>query len=247
MGGDLLAVADSGNRRVLFYTAGPEGVAPRGEVRVPEVPFPIRVAVLPGGEVLALDGRTRRIARLHPERGFLGWLEPAGAEGRFVPRSLAAGADGRLHVLDVGGARVLVLSAEGRVEASAAFPPEARSPSDLAVDARGDVYVVDSVARRVLVWRRGEPALAPLTPSLDEDLEFPTSIAADDEGRIYVADQDGGGVVVLGRDGSFRGRHLAMGWKEGFLRYPADLCVGPGGTLFVAERGNDRVQVFATR
>ena len=136
---------------------------------------------------------------------------------------------------------------DGRVSATIAVPGDVGFPSDLAVDGKGDVYVVDSVGRRLWVARKGEAALTALTAPLPEDFEFPASIAADDEGRIFVGDRDGGGIVVFGRDGSFRGRQMAMGWKEGFLRYPADLCVAPGGTLLVAERGNNRVQVFGTR
>jgi hypothetical protein len=36
---------------------------------------------------------------------------------------------------------------------------------------------------------------------------------------IYIVDENGDGIVVLGRDGSFVGRQLSMGWNEGLL-YP---------------------------
>jgi hypothetical protein len=67
----------------------------------------------------------------------------------------------------------------------------------------------------------------------------------DDTGRIAIADLSDGGIVFLGPDGSFRGRQSAMGWKEGLLRYPSGLAAGPPGLLFVADRGNNRVAVFA--
>jgi hypothetical protein len=76
-------------------------------------------------------------------------------------------------------------------------------------------------------------------------VEFPTAIAVDPDGRLFLVDEHGGGIVILGRDGSFRGRQLGTGWKEGFLRYPAGACVLAGTSLVVAERGNHRVQVFA--
>jgi DNA-binding beta-propeller fold protein YncE len=245
--GDLVAVADSGNGRIVTYTATGDGLQPRAEVAVSQVPFPIAVGVLSSKELLALDGRSLRIARLSPEGAFSGWLEPVGVEGAVGVRSLATGRSDAIYVLDVTGGRILVLDPGGRLTSTLAIPPEVGFPSDLTVDGKGDVYVVDSVGRRLWVARKGETALAALTPSLPDEFEFPTSIAADDEGRLFVADRDGGGVVVFGRDGSFRGRQLAMGWKEGFLRYPADLCLGPGGTLLIAERGNNRVQVFGTR
>jgi len=33
---------------------------------------------------------------------------------------------------------------------------------------------------------------------------------------------------------------------EGFLRYPSQICVGGDGSVFVADRGNNRVQAFLT-
>jgi DNA-binding beta-propeller fold protein YncE len=245
--GSLVAVADSGNGRIVTYTVTADGLRPRSEVVVPELPFPIAVSLRASGEILVLDGRTRRIARLSAEGVFSGWLEPAGVEGPLAVRSLATGPGDSLYVLDVGGGRVLALDPGGRLLATLAIPKEARFFSDLTVDDKGDVYAVDSVGRRLWVARKGESGFAPLTAPLPDEFEFPTSIAADGEGRLYVGDENGGGVVVFGRDGSFRGRQLAMGWKEGFLRYPSDLALGPGSTLLVAERGNHRVQVFGTR
>jgi len=57
-------------------------------------------------------------------------------------------------------------------------------------------------------------------------------------------DQNGGGVVVLGQDGSYRGRQLGMGWKEGLLYYPSQMCVSGGEIAVIADRENSRVQVF---
>ena len=247
-GADVVAVADTGNGRILTFTTGADALRPRDAFSIPQVSTPLRVEWLAGGELLVLDGHARRIARVGRQGEFLGFVEPRGeALGTIEPRSFAVGPDDRLFLLDLVGWRILVLDRSGAVERSIAFPAEARFPSDVAVDARGDVYAVDSVARRVFVARAGEAALAPLTPSLFEDLDFPTSIAVDMEGRVFVADEHGGGIVILGRDGSFRGRQLARGWKDGLLRYPSDLCLDGRGRLFVAERGNDRVQMFEIR
>jgi DNA-binding beta-propeller fold protein YncE len=245
-GAGLLAVADSGGGRVLVFSVAGESVSPKAVLASPEVPFPTRVAVLGSGQVLALDGRTRRIARFSPEGAFAGWLEPSGVEGAVSARSLAAQGE-RVFVLDVAGPRVLVLDAGGKLEAALPVPREAGFVSDVAVDGKGDLYAVDSVSRRLWVARKGEPGFSALTEPMPDEMEFPTAIAADEEGRLFVADEHGGGVVVFGRDGAYRGRQLAMGWRDGFLRYPSGLAAGPGGLLFVADRGNNRVQLFGTR
>jgi hypothetical protein len=48
----------------------------------------------------------------------------------------------------------------------------------------------------------------------------------------------------VGKDGSFKGRKLRMGWKEGELRYPSDICLDDQGNVFIADRGNNRVQMY---
>jgi DNA-binding beta-propeller fold protein YncE len=247
-GEGVLAVADTGNGRILTYSVDADSVRPGAVLAVPQLPVPVGVAFLSGGELLVLDARSRRIARIRPTGELVGLLDPRGdVVGAVEVRSLAVGPQDRVYVLDVAGWRVLVLDPAGAVERSIAFPEQVGFLSDVAVDDRGDVYVVDSVARRVHVARAGEAALVPLTPSLVEDLDFPTSIDVDAEGRLFVADEHGGGVVILGRDGAFRGRQLSMGWRDGFLRYPSDVCVDSRGRLFVAERGNNRVQMFEIR
>ena len=87
-------------------------------------------------------------------------------------------------------------------------------------------------------------SFSPLTKSLREYLYFPTGIATDSRGMIYIVDENGDGIVVLGRDSSFVGRQLSMGWNEGFLYYPSQLCVNEKGEVFIADRGNSRVQIF---
>ena len=71
------------------------------------------------------------------------------------------------------------------------------------------------------------------------------ALAVDHLGRLFIVDENGGGIVILGPDGSFQGRQSNMGWKPGSLRYPSGLCVDTAGMMFVADRGNNRIQVFA--
>jgi hypothetical protein len=85
---------------------------------------------------------------------------------------------------------------------------------------------------------------SPLTKSLREYLNFPTSMAIDNQGRLYVVDENGGGIVLLGRDGTYMGRQLSMGRNEGLLYYPSQAAINGKGEVFIADRGNSRVQIF---
>ena len=237
-----LAVADTGHGRIVLYDVTDESVRGSGEIVVPQVPQPLAVAFLADGDLLALDGRSRRIGRVSPGGEFRGWLELDA--GPVEPWSLAVGPPDRVHVLDLAGPRVLVVDPAGTLRRTIPIPSGCRFPSDIAVDGRGDVYLIDSVSRLAFAARTADTELVAIGRSLVDDLDFPTGIAVDDDGRLFVLDEHGGGVIILGRDGTFGGRQSSMGWKEGLVRYPVDACTDGLGSLFVAERGNSRVQRF---
>ena len=243
--GNALVVADTGNGRLLRYTIAGENWTPGGEVVLSQLPSPIRVDVNSKGEIFALDGSSRKIARVASSGEFLGYVAPAGeVQGAIVTRSFRLDGQDNLYLLDVFSARVLVLDPSGKVQREIPFPKGYGFLSDLAVDAGGNVYLLDSVRKRVYKVAKNSAEAVPLTGSLQEEAYFPASIATDKQGTIFLVDQNGSGVVILGPDGSFRGRRLSMGWKEGFLRYPAQMCVTENGAAFIADRGNNRVDGF---
>lgn len=243
--GDALVVADTGNGRLLRYTIAQEKWTPGGEIVVPQVPSPIRVDVNSKGEIFALDGKSRRIARIASSGEFLGYVAPEGAvKGTVVPRSLRIDRDDNLYLLDVFSARVLVMDPAGKISREIFFPKEYGFFSDLAVGPGGDILLLDSVRKRVYKAAKNSLNVAPLSQSLEDEAYFPTAITTDKQGTIFLVDQNGSGVVILGPDGSFRGRQLSMGWKEGFLRNPAQMCIMENGAAFIADRGNSRIDGF---
>jgi sugar lactone lactonase YvrE len=240
----LLVVADTGGGRLLRLQLTEMTITPVAEIAVAQLVRPIRVRVDSAGGILALDGRQRRIVRISPSGEFEGFLEPQGVSGSVVPRSFEIGAGDEVFVLDVFSSRVLVIDLAGSVRREIALPEEYGFFSDIAVDSGGRLYLIDSVERRVYSAAPDDTVVVPWGDSLSGHADFPTAIAVDERHRLYVADRNGGAILTLGSDGSFLGPLARMGWREGFVRYPAGLCVS-GGHLFVADRGNNRVQVFA--
>lgn len=243
--GNALVVADTGNGRLLRYTIAGDNWTPGGEIVLPQLPFPIRVDVNSKGEIFALDGKSRRIGRVAASGEFLGYVAPAGdVQGTVVPRSFRIDRNDNLYLLDVSSARILVMDPSGKIQREIPFPKEYGFFSDLAVDGGGGILLLDSVGKRVFKVVKNSPDVVPLSESLKEEVYFPTAIATDKQGTIFLVDQNGSGIVILGPDGSFRGRRLSMGWKNGFLRYPAQMCISENGTAFIADRGNNRVDAF---
>lgn len=238
-----IVVADTGNARLVEFQVAPEAVTALTEMTFPELAYPTRLAGRPKGDLFVLDGKMRRIGRVSGGT-FAGWLD-AGVEGDFVPRSLRIDGSGNLWVLDVAAPRVVVYGSDNKPVRTIPLPA---TPglfySDLAVGSHGDLFVLESLGRRVWTVAANATEAKPFGPELAKELDFANALAVDGSGRVFLADQNGGGIVTLGADGSFQGRQSGPGWKEGLLRYPSALIVDPAGRLLVADRGNNRVSMF---
>jgi len=113
------------------------------------------------------------------------------------------------------------------------------------VDSRGRTYLLDSLRAEVHAAQKDAKQFSLLAKNLRTHLSFPTYIAVDGRGILYLVDEHGGGVVLLGSDGAALGRQLAMGWNEGLLNSPSQICLNDKGQVFIADRDNNRVQVFS--
>jgi hypothetical protein len=140
---------------------------------------------------------------------------------------------------------VLLLDPAGKVTREIPLPAQGEF-TDIAVDVTGKVYAVDSAQATVWAAEKGAGAFQPLSKPMKDRMSFPSYLAVG-RGRLLLADQNGMGIVSLGLDGSFQGRDLGIGWSDGQLLYPAQICLGAEGDVFVADRQNNRVQVFVMK
>ncbi len=241
-----LVVADTGNGRIVTYTFQSESLVAGPDFKAQQLAYPVRVQIDGRGDILALDGKQRRIVRLSPVGEFRGYVEPTGmpSSAALVPRSFKIAQSGNMYILDIFSASVVVLDPDSKFLMSIPFPDHIGFISDLAVDNKETVLLVDSVESVVYAAPKGAKNFSPLTKSMKENVSFPTSITTDARGMIYLIDQNASDIIVVGQDGTFQGRLLAMGWKEGLLRYPAQACVNKEGNFFIADRDNSRIQVF---
>jgi len=243
----LLIVGDTGNDRLLRYSYSDRSLKAGAEIKVQQLSNPIRLQMNSKGEIFALDGKKRRIIRLNPDGTFKGYVDAEGvpSPSTFVPRSFKIDRNNNIYVLDIFSARVLVLNSEGKYQKQIPFPKDYGFFSDLAVDSKGTLLLIDCVKAMVFSAAKDSNSFSPLTKDLREYLNFPTSITTDNRGTVYIVDQNGSGIVILGQDGSFQGRQLNMGWNEGLLYFPSQMCINDNGEVFIADRDNSRVQIFS--
>ncbi len=76
-------------------------------------------------------------------------------------------------------------------------------------------------------------------------LRVATGVAADELGRIYVADFENHRIQVFTAGGKLLALFGAQGSGPGEFERPTDLDIGPDGRIYVVDFGNDRIQLFA--
>jgi hypothetical protein len=239
--GGNLVVADTGNARLVTY-AVKVGVVTGGiEVIVPQLTMPLRVQFDSKGNLFALDGRTHKILRLDPKGAFKGFVEVKATSGTVVPASFKLDSADNVLLLEVSGRRVLLVDNDGAVLRTLPFPKGVIT--DVTIDNAGTIFAVDAVSATVFSAEKGATEFKAITKSMKDSMSFPGYITAS-KGKLYVVDQNGMGVVVLGQDGSYQGRQLSLGSNDGLVLYPAQLCMNGNAEAFIADRQNNRVQLF---
>jgi hypothetical protein len=242
-----LFVADTENGRLVHYTYQDKNLKGGNEIKVAQISFPVRLQLTSKGEIIVLDGRTHKVARLSADGAFVGNIEPQGvtSPANYTIKSFKLDQSDNLYLLDIFGERVLKVDQGGKVIAQFPFPKGYGFITDIAVTLGGDILLLDSVKSRVYVSKKDNPAFVPFTKEMSGYMNFASYITTASGGAdIYLLDEDGGAIVVLGPDGSFKGRQLGLGWKPGMLYYPTQMCMNKKGDVFIADRNNSRVQIF---
>ncbi len=240
-----LVVADTGNHRLVTYAYKDGRLSGGAEVKLAQLTVPLRAQVDTKGNVLALDGKTRKVVRVGANGTFEAWIQPKDVKGEVVVGAFKLDPSDAVYLLDVAGKRVVVTDMAGKVAREIPLPPESGVVTDIAVDQAGILYAVDAVNAVVWSAEKGATSFKPLTKSLKDRMSFPAYLAVG-RGRLFLVDQYGSGIVLLGLDGSYQGRQLSIGWSDGLVNYPAQICLREDGVAFVADRFNNRVQAFTT-
>ncbi len=203
--------------------------------------------------------------------GVTGAKDGQASEARFSdPFGVAVAPDGTVYVTDAGDAqRVRAISSDGIVSTIAGGTrgfadgkgPEARfdTPSGIAIDARGTLYVADTANNAVRrVTRDGEVStLAGNTapgsrdgPALTAQFNGPIGIAIDRDGRIIVADTYNDRIRAIEPDGTVR---TLAGSEPGFadgagdsarFKTPCGVFIDSSGNIHVADTGNGAIRLL---
>lgn len=121
------------------------------------------------------------------------------------------------------------------------------------------IYFVDTRHHSIMLWQDASNNAVALPTATVANLPggvyfgrapgqfaFPSGLASDTGGLIYVVDSMNNRVQVVDRTGKVRRVIGELGTANGRFLKPAGIAVNPPtGTMFVADAGNDRVQQFS--
>lgn len=120
---------------------------------------------------------------------------------------------------------------------------------DVAVGSDGTAYVLQSQGTPVVqIFDASGRFKAGFGRHTDrpQDFHFPTALALDGAGCIWVADTFAHDVRAYSTSGKFLGAFGGRGTGRGYFSYPSDVTV-TRDTLYVLEKAGRRVQAFRVR
>ena len=214
-----------------------EELVPQTPLIWPSPPEPARVQYIKTisrpEDIGASKGFFRRVADL---------LLGSKNDRLIKPYGLTMDSRGRLIIADTAFKKVHIfdLTEKGYESIDEPGSEVFESPIAAATDSQDNIYITDSVARKVFVLSpRGK-----LLRSFNAG-ERPTGIAINRQaGRVYVTDTSSHTVGIYDLEGRELGSFGKRGRANGEFNYPVDLTLDHDGNVFVIDSLNFRIQIF---
>lgn len=182
---------------------------------------------------------------VEPVNAFKGGEGYAG--GQFSkPRGIAVDKNGNLYVADTGNGRVQIFDADGNF--ISAFgrtgdkEGEFKEPNGIAVDSEGNIYVVD-VGNHKLIKFAPDGKFAKEWNQSKLLMYGPRDLAIGRNGELYIVDQGRMRIVKFNPATETFTSWGTAGEDKGQFKQPTGITIN-GDFVFVADLGNNRVQVF---
>ena len=298
-GAGNLYIADSRNHRIRkvdssgtittiagFVDPGDGGPAPDARLAAPT-----GVAVDGAGNLYIADQVNHRIRKVDStgtittiagsgETGFRGDGGPAVEAQLDYPFGMAVDGAGNLYIADTGNHRIRKVDSSGTITTIAgsgetgfdggsfggdggpASEGRLAFPTGVATDGAGNLYIADQVNHRIrkvdssgtitTIAGSGELGFGgDGGPAPDARLAFPTDVAVDGAGNLYIADPRNHRIRKVDSSGTIT--TIAGSGELGFggdggpatdarLAFPTDVAVDGAGNLYIADSRNHRIR-----
>ena len=168
--------------------------------------------------------------------------------GLGKPMGIAVDSYGRIFVADARLKRVMVFNRNGRFLTSLGKTGELDRPVGIAINEEiGRIYVVDAKKHRVAVFDFNDGKLLFTFGERGKEegqFNFPSNIAIDKEGRLWVVDTINGRVQSFDQDGNFIDTFGRLGDAPGTFGRPKGIAIDQEGHIYIVDAAFNNVQIF---
>ncbi|MEW6142140.1 MAG: hypothetical protein AB1597_03145 [Chloroflexota bacterium] len=121
-------------------------------------------------------------------------------------------------------------------------------PYGIALDASGNIYVVDTNNHRIQKFSSNGAFITKWGSLGQGDGQFhtPRGIAIDAVGNVYVASLYSNFIQKFTSNGVFIAKWSTQGSGDGQVLYPGGVAVDVNGNVYIADTGNHRIQKFSS-
>jgi tripartite motif-containing protein 71 len=121
-----------------------------------------------------------------------------------------------------------------------------KTPSGIAIDSSGNVYVADVLNHRIQKFSSDGRFITKWGSSGAADGQFlgPSGIAVDASANIYVADSIDNRIQKFSSDGRFITKWGSSGAADGQFNQPMGIAIDSSSHVYIVDSMNGRIQVF---
>ncbi len=176
------------------------------------------------------------------------WLRPSAGMTLGPVTAIAAANEGRFYVCHRSQPSVLIVDSTGQAM-GALGEDTITDPHGVTTDGMGNVYVADRDRHVLLIFDASGQLIKELgtrdTAAAEGPFNHPADVAVAADGTILIPDGYGNSRIhVFSPDGAHLRSWGAHGREPGQFRVPHGIALDAGDRVYVADRENDRVQVF---
>ncbi len=208
---------------------------------------PTGIAVNPvNGTVVVSDEKNNRVEEFNQAGEYVRQFGAEGTgNGQFKePRGVAVDAKGNVWITDTGNNRVEEFTEAGEYMSqfgtNGSGNGQLSQPKGLALQVKGDIWVADSGNNRIEEFDGQHKYLRQISAGTN-----PVGVAVDSSGNVWSDNENETGELEEHNEkGESLLKSVSRGEGNGQLREPKRLVVDANGYIWIADGGNNRVEVF---
>ena len=233
-------VTDSGSNKVQVFKTNGKYLFSFGQPGKAQGQFdtPYGIALLPDGSVLVSDMLNNRIQKFSRNGEFQKVFLP---QGKGIKPGILLVDNNEVYVSDLASNQVVVLNLNGEIIRK--YFGSMKYPQGLA-KINDNLYVADAGNNQIRVYKNEGGQIKESTVRAKGNFQLLRGLTVDNLDRILVVDSIGSQVKFISADGKILGSFGSSGHAGNQFQYPAGIAVDSYGKIYIADWGNNRIQVW---